>query len=78
MTAPAGKTKVTILTDAYRIKGYVDLVPGARLTDFMREANEFIAVTEAEVFEIQLAGRQVLKAPFIDVNRAYIQVIVES
>ena len=67
-------TKVTILTDTYRIKGHIDLLPGARMTDFMAQAKEFIAVTDAEVWEI--IGRQVFSAPFINVNRDQIQIIV--
>jgi hypothetical protein len=43
------RTKVVILTGTYRIKGYIDLVPGARVTDYMVEAKSFIAVTDAEV-----------------------------
>jgi len=70
------KTKVTILTSSYRIKGYIDLVPGARITDYMTEARDFIAVTNAEVWELQVGGRQVVSAPFIDVSRAHIEVIL--
>ena len=78
MSAHENKTKVTILTDAYRIKGYLDLLPSARVTDFMRDAREFIAVMDAEVYEIELGGRQVLAAPFIDVNRNHIQIVTTS
>ena len=67
------KTKVTILTGTYRIMGYISLVPGARVTDYMVDAKGFIAVTEAEVWE--LAGRQVLTAPFVNVSRDHIQVV---
>ncbi len=69
------RTKVTILTGSYRIKGYIDLIPGARLTDYLREARDFIAVTDAEVYELQVAGRQLIAAPFLDVNRDHIQII---
>jgi len=69
------RTKVTILTGSYRIKGYIDLLPGARLTDFLREAREFIAVTDAEVYELMIGGRQLIAAPFLDVNRDHIQII---
>jgi hypothetical protein len=69
------KTRVTILTGSYRIKGYIDLLPGARVTDFMQESREFIAVMEAEIHEKEVAGREVLVAPFIDVNRSHIQII---
>ena len=71
---PENVTKVTILTGTYRIKGNIHLLPGARVTDFMTEAKEFIAVTEVEVWEI--VGRQVFSAPFINVNRGQIQIIV--
>ena len=69
------KTKVTILTSAYRVKGYIDLLPGARVTDFMSEARDFIAVTSAEVWELQPGGRQVASAPFMNVGRSHIQII---
>lgn len=75
MSALENKTKVTILTGAYRIKGYIDLLPGARVTDFMHESKDFVAVMEAEVYEVEVAGRQVLAAPFIDINREHIQII---
>lgn len=67
------KSKVTILTGTYRIKGSIDLVPGARVTDYMNEARGFIAVTDAEVWEV--AGRQVFVASFLNVNRDHIQII---
>jgi hypothetical protein len=66
-------TKVTILTSTYRIKGFIDLVPGARVTDYMAEAKDFIAVTGAEVWEV--VGRQVFTAPFLNVNRSQIHII---
>ncbi len=75
MSAHENRTRVTMLTGSYRIKGYIDLLPGARVTDFMREAREFVAVSDAEVYEAEVAGRQVLTAPFIDINRAHIEII---
>lgn len=75
ITEPETKTKVTILTSAYRIKGYIDLLPGARLTDFIVEAKSFVAVTDAEVWELNIGGRQVLSAAFIDVSRDHIQIV---
>lgn len=73
--ADEAKTKVTILTSTYRIKGYIDLIPGARITDFMAEARDFIAVTQAEVWELQVGGRPVATAPFINVSRAHIEIV---
>ncbi len=73
MTDDESKTRVTILTSTYRIKGNIDLLPGARVTDYMAEAKAFIAVTDAEVWEI--VGRQVFTAPFLNVNRDHIEII---
>lgn len=75
MTTNESRTKVTILTGTYRIKGYIDLLPGARLTDYIVEAKDFVALTDAEVYEAILGGRQVLTAPFINVNRDHIQIV---
>jgi hypothetical protein len=69
------RTKVTIFTGTYRIKGYIDLIPGARVTDYMAEAKEFIAVTNAEVWDPELGGRQIITAPFLNVSREHIQII---
>jgi len=69
------RTKVTIFTATYRIKGYIDLLPGARVTDFMTGAKEFIAVTNAEVWETEVGGRQLMSVPFLDVSKDHIQVI---
>jgi len=68
------KTKVTIFTGNYRIKGYIELVPGARVTDFMVEAKDFIAVTEAEIWE--LGDRKIMNAPFLNVSRQHVQIIM--
>ena len=78
MPTPENRTKVTIFTASYRIKGYIDLIPGARVTDFMAESRAFIAVTEAEVWELEVGGRQLLAAPFVDVSREHIQVIAPA
>jgi len=73
MAEDESKTRVTILTANYRIKGNINLLPGARVTDYMTEAKGFIAVTDAEVWEV--VGRLVFTAPFINVNRDHIQII---
>ena len=69
------RTKVTIFTGSYRIKGFIDLLPGSRVTDYMTGAKEFIAVTDAEVWELEVGGRQLMSVPFLDVSRDHIQVI---
>ena len=75
MTEHENKTKVTILTGSYRIRGYIELIAGARVTDFLADSKEFIAVTDAEVWELAIGGRQILAAPFMNVNRDHIQIV---
>lgn len=70
------RTKVTIFTSSYRVRGFIDLVPGARISDFMAESRDFIAVTKAEVWELQPGGRQVAAAPFLNVSRDHIEIIL--
>lgn len=75
MATHENQTKITILTGSYRITGYIDLVAGARVTDFMLESKEFMVVMDAEVFSAAPGGQQILAAPFIDVNRNQIEII---
>lgn len=70
------KTEVIICTKDFRIRGRVALVPGARLTDFIVEAHQFIAVTDVEVKDAQ--GNSVLQTPFLDLNRDHIVFILPA
>jgi hypothetical protein len=67
------RTKVTILTSTYRVNGYIELVPGARVTDYINDAKNFIAVTDAEVRGIE--GRVVLQVPFLNLSRDQIVIV---
>jgi len=74
-TTDSESTKlITILTGSYRIKGHITLTPGARVTDYMVDAKGFIALTHAEVWELD--GRQVATGPFINVSREHIQIVI--
>ena len=74
MEGEQNKTRITILTRSFRIRGCIYITPSARITDYMVESKDFIAVTEAEVWE--LGGRQVLNAPFINVSRDHIEIVM--
>lgn len=78
MSTSENRTKVTIFTGSFQIKGYIDLLPGARITDFMDEAKDFVAVTDAEVREIKDGVRQLLSVPFLDVSRSHIHIIAPA
>jgi len=73
MSQPSEKTKVVILARSYRIKGHIHLQPGARVTDYMIDSKDFMALTDVEVWE--LAGRLVMQSPFINVSRDHIEVV---
>lgn len=67
------KTKVVILTRTYRIKGYIHMQSGARVTDYMIDSKDFMALTEVEVWD--LGGRLILTAPFVNVSRDHIEIV---
>jgi hypothetical protein len=70
------KSEVIILTNNYFVRGKIALVPGARLTDYVVEANLFIAVTDVEVKD--RAGNLILKTPFLNIHRDHIEVILPA
>lgn len=68
------RTRVVILTSSYRITGEIALTAGARLTDYIVDAKQFVAVANAEV--TTHTGREILRAPFMNVHRDHIEIIV--
>jgi hypothetical protein len=69
-------TEVLILTDVHQIRGRIELVPGARLTDFLRDVrDDVIAVTEAHV--ARLDGVPLFRASFVDVAVRHIRIVTE-
>jgi hypothetical protein len=67
------RAKVVMLAGSYRIKGEIELVPGARITDYMVESKPFIAVTNAEVWDLE--GRRIMVVPFLNVARDHVVVV---
>lgn len=68
------KTKIVVLMGHYRITGTIDLLPGARVTDFLMESREFIAITDAEVWDLN--GRKLFASSFMNANRDLIELIM--
>lgn len=73
MTEEDTKTKVVILTRSYRIKGHIHLQPGARVTDYMIDSKDFMALTDVEIWD--LGGRLVMSSPFVDISRDHIEIV---
>lgn len=69
-------TQVIILTKDFRIEGAIDLVPGARLTDFMNETNKFIVVTKAMITDHD--KKEILHGEFINVLVSNIEIILPA
>jgi hypothetical protein len=67
------RARVVIVAGSYRIKGEIELVTGARVTDYILDAKSFFAVTHAEVWDLD--GRKILSAPFLNVSRSHVVVI---
>lgn len=67
------RARVMMLAGSFRIKGEIELVAGARITDYMVESKPFIAVTDAEVWDLE--GRRILVVPFLNVSRDHVVVV---
>lgn len=74
MSVPENMSKVIIFTHHYQVEGYIAHFPDTRLTDFLRETHIFIAVTQAEVRNRE--GKKILEAPFLNVGRDQIEIVV--
>ncbi|MGW8183074.1 MAG: DUF6812 domain-containing protein [Burkholderiales bacterium] len=67
------RARVVMLAGSFRIKGEIELMPGARVTDYMVESKSFIAVTDAEVWDLE--GRRIMVVPFLNVSRDHVVVV---
>ena len=61
-------TAVVVLTSEYKISGYIDLLPGSRLTDYITSARSYFAITEAVVEDVR-SGKIMFRDKFVDINR---------
>lgn len=75
MSADKDMSPVILLTSHYTIKGNIGLMPGVRLTDYMNETKDFIAVTQADVFD-RSSGEKFLSSGFVNVQRCNIEVVI--
>ena len=70
------RANVIIFTKHYQIKGEIFLYEGARLTDYMLEAEPFIAVSDAEILDHQ--HNHIFTTSFVNVNRDHIEIILPA
>ena len=71
-----GRCEVLITTGRYRIVGEIALYQGTRFTDYLIEANRFIAICEATVSDHD--GNILFSTPFMNLNRDAIEMMVPT
>lgn len=67
-------TEVVLYTARYIVYGSISLLPGSRLTDYLRESKSFIAVCDALVTD--LSGKELFRSAFLDLNRDTVELAV--
>ena len=75
MAENSNRTKFTVLANGFHIKGHGSVLPGARVTDYLNKADDFIALTDAEVWEVG-TGRRLIAAPFINIHRGSVEIVI--
>lgn len=75
MSSDEQMSPVVFLTSHYKIKGNIGLMAGIRLTDYMNETKDFIAVTEADVFD-RSSGQKIFSGLLVNVQRCNIEVVI--
>jgi hypothetical protein len=76
MSETAQTTEIVAFTEHYRVQGQIALVPGARLTDFIRDPAKFIAVTAAIVSDRE--GKELFRCSFLDLGKDHIELILPA
>ena len=77
MGATDDMTQVLIYTRHFRIIGWISLVAGARLTDYVRENGHFIAVAKASVLD-RHGKEELFHTEFMDVGKDHIEIILPA
>lgn len=67
-------TEVVLYTTRYVVTGSIALLPGSRLTDYLRESKNFIAVCDAVVSDH--AGKELFRSAFVDVHRDTVEIAI--
>ncbi|MCF0224335.1 MAG: hypothetical protein HUK20_08690 [Fibrobacter sp.] len=67
---------VKIWTDSFIIKGEIDTLRDERLTDYIRDNMDFIAVTQVQVNDRN--NQEMFKAQFLNVSTKHIEIILPA
>jgi hypothetical protein len=66
--------QVRIWTSNYIVLGEIDTLKDERLTDYIRDRKDFIAVTQARVLDH--IGKELFRTPFLNVASRHIEIIM--
>lgn len=69
------RRKLTVLANGFRIQGEGTMLPGARVSDYLNNSKAFLALTHADVWHVS-DGRKLVTAPFLNINRSGIEVVI--
>ena len=67
---------VKIWTDTFIITGEIDTMRDERLTDYVRENKEFIAVTQVNVTDRE--SKDLFRTHFLNVSTSHIEIILPA
>ena len=73
MSSNEEMTQVVVRTSNHVIRGAIALIPGARLTDYLRNADLFIAIVDAVVEDRD--GNELFCRRFVNVHRDQIEIV---
>lgn len=68
--------QVRIWTQSFIIQGEIDTLKDERLTDYVREKKEFIAVTQGKVMSKE--GKEMFRTAFLNVATSKIEIIMPA
>jgi hypothetical protein len=70
------KIKVVVYVDDWRVEGDLHILSDSRLTDALNaRMKDFLAITDATIFDAKSGEELVPKTKFLDINRTSISII---
>jgi hypothetical protein len=70
------KIKVVVYVDDWRVEGDLHILSDSRLTDALNaRMKDFLAITDATIFDAKTGEELVSKTKFLDINRTSISII---
>ena len=70
------KCRVIIQTHLHRIHGYLHVREGFRVKDELNEAEKFLAVTDALVYDLN--GKLLYRSDFLAINRNHVDWVIPN